>query len=41
MRGGVTVNDMLYIYSYEDRTFMYQVIKDNIETSNKTGIPMI
>ncbi len=41
MRGGVTVNDMLYTYSYEDRTFMYQVIKENIETSNKTGIPMI
>jgi len=40
MRGGVTVNDMLYTYSYEDRTFMYQVIKENIETSNKTGIPM-
>ena len=41
MRGGVTVNDMLYTYSYEDRTFMYKIIKDNIETSNKTGIPMI
>ena len=41
MRGGVTVNDMLYTYSFEDRTAMYSVIKENIETTKLTGMPLI
>jgi hypothetical protein len=41
MRGGVLANDLLYIYSYEDRKLMYKIIKDNIETTNKTGMPLM
>jgi hypothetical protein len=41
MRGGVSANDLLYLYSSEDRRLMYKIIKDNIETTNKTGMPLM
>ncbi len=41
MRGGVTANDLLQIYSYEDRTIMSSIIKENIETTQKTKISFI
>lgn len=41
MRGGITVNDLLYIYSYEDREALYKVIKENIETTKETGLPLL
>jgi hypothetical protein len=41
MRGGVTVNDLLHIYSAEDREFIYNVINDNIETTKLSGLPLI
>lgn len=41
MRGGITVNDLLHIYSYEDREMIYVVIKDNIELTKITGQPFL
>ena len=41
MRGGVTVNDLMYIYSFEDREAIYTVIKENIEATSATNIPLI
>lgn len=41
MRGGVTVNDLLFIYGYEDREAIYNVIKENIENTNVSGLPLI
>jgi hypothetical protein len=41
MRGGVSVNDMLYLYSYEDRTAMYNIVKENIEATKTSGLPLI
>jgi hypothetical protein len=41
MRGGVTVNDLLFIYGYEDREAIYSVIKENIENTNVSGLPLI
>jgi hypothetical protein len=41
MRGGITANDLLYLYSSEDRKIMYKIIKDNIETTNKTGMALL
>jgi hypothetical protein len=41
MRGGVTVNDLLNIYSYEDREMIYNVINDNIENTKETRLPLI
>ena len=41
MRGGVTVNDLLYLYSYEDREMIGKIIKENIELTEKTQLPLI
>lgn len=41
MRGGVSVNDLMNTYSYEDRDLIYKIIEDNIELSRITQQPFI
>jgi len=41
MRGGITVNDLLYNYSFEDREMIYNVINENLETVKNTGLPLL
>lgn len=41
MRGGVTVDQLLHQYSYDDRESIYIVIKENIETSKEARMPLI
>jgi hypothetical protein len=41
MRGGVTVNDLLFTYGYEDREAIYTVIQENIENTTNSGLPLI
>ena len=41
MRGGVTSEDLFWRYSIEDRNIINDVIKDNIDTVNKTGLPLV
>lgn len=41
MRGGITVNDLLFNYSHEDREAAYAVIKENIETTKETNLPLL
>ena len=41
MRGGVTINDLLDRYSYDDRTVMYDVIDENIKSSQENQMPLI
>jgi len=41
MRGGISVNDLLYNYSYEDREMIYNVINENLETVKTTGLPLL
>jgi hypothetical protein len=41
MRGGVSVNDLLHTYSFEDREMMYKVINENIETTKETRMPLL
>lgn len=41
MRGGVTLQELLHIYSFDDREAMYQVIKENLETTKETRMPFI
>jgi len=41
MRGGVSINDLLYSYSYEDRQAIYTVINENMETTKETQLPFI
>lgn len=41
MRGGVSSHDLLWRLSFEDRQVMSNIIKDNIESTNKTGMPLL
>jgi hypothetical protein len=41
MRGGVTVDQLLHQYSYDDRDSMYAVVKENVEISKETNMPLI
>ena len=39
MRGGVSVDDA-FSMSYEERMIVNDIVKDNIETSKKIGMPI-
>jgi hypothetical protein len=41
MRGGVNVNDLLYTLGPEDREIMYDVVKDNIELTKVSRMPLL
>jgi hypothetical protein len=41
MRGGVNINDLLHKYSHEDLEIMSKIIKDNIETTKATQMPLL
>ena len=41
MRGGVSSHELFWEYSIEDRTIINDIIKENIETTNKTGMNLI
>lgn len=41
MRGGVTSHDLFHVYSYEDRNIMNSIIKNNIELTKKSGLPLM
>ena len=38
MRGGITL-DEAYTLSYEDKLLINDIIKDNLETTKKSGLP--
>jgi hypothetical protein len=40
MRGGVSAQELFHVYSYEDRMLLSSLIKDNIETIQKTKLPL-
>ncbi len=41
MRGGVTSEDLFDRYSFEDRQILNEIIKENIETTKKSGIALL
>lgn len=41
MRGGVSSHDLFHIYGPEDRNIMDKIVKDNIETTKNSGLPII
>ena len=41
MRGGVSVNDLMDRYSFDDRETMYEIIKDNIEATKESQMPLL
>ncbi len=38
MRGGITLDDA-FVLSVEDREIIADIIKDNLETTKKSGLP--
>lgn len=38
MRGGITLDDV-FALSVEDREIIAEIIKDNLETTKKSGLP--
>jgi len=41
MRGGVQYDQLLYQYSYDDRSLMYEIVKENIEATKSSGLPLL
>ena len=41
MRGGVTMDELLHLYSFEDRDMIYNVINENIEATKETRMPLL
>lgn len=41
MRGGVSSQDLFHIYSQEDREIMNKIIKENIENTKNTKLPLM
>jgi hypothetical protein len=41
MRGGVSSHDLFHVYSYEDRTIMNGIIRENIEATKNTKIALL
>lgn len=38
MRGGITIEEAFYL-SYEDKMLVNDIVKDNLETTKKSGLP--
>lgn len=41
MRGGVSSHDLFHVYSAEDRTIMNAIIKENVENTKNTKMPLL
>tara|TARA_B100000683_G_C12497934_1_gene556765 strand:+ start:2501 stop:2680 length:180 start_codon:yes stop_codon:yes gene_type:complete len=41
MRGSFTYDDLMFKISTEDRKILNKIIKDNLETVNKTKLPLL
>ena len=41
MRGGVGIDDLLFTLSKEDLALMGTIIEENIEITQKSGMPLV
>jgi hypothetical protein len=41
MRGSFTYNDLMYSITWEDLEILNKIIKDNIEATEKTNLPLM
>lgn len=41
MRGGVSVSELLFSLTREDRLIMNEIIKENIELTKNSGLPLM
>jgi hypothetical protein len=41
MRGGVSVSELMFSLSRDDRLIMNEIIKENIELTKNSGLPLM
>jgi hypothetical protein len=41
MRGGVTVDQLLHQFGHDDRESMYIVVKENMDLTKETNMPLV
>lgn len=41
MRGGVSLHELLHVYSFDDREAMYVLIKENVEMTKASQMPFL
>ncbi len=41
MRGGVSLHELLHVYSFDDREAMYTTIKENVEMTKASQMPFL
>ena len=41
MRGGVSMEDLLHVYSIEDRDMLNVIIKENVEATIESRMPLL
>jgi hypothetical protein len=41
MRGGVNINDLFHTYSHEDIVLINEIIKENVEATKSSGVPLL
>jgi hypothetical protein len=41
MRGGVSMEDLLHVYSFEDRDMLNVIIKENVEATIEARMPLL
>jgi predicted membrane protein len=41
MRGGVSSYELFHVYGFEDRKIMNEIIKDNIDLTKSSGLPLL
>lgn len=41
MRGGVTSHELFHVLTRDDRVVMNEIIKENIDLTKKSGMPLL
>jgi hypothetical protein len=41
MRGGVSSHELFHVYGFEDRKIMNEIVKDNIDLTKNSGMPLL
>ena len=41
MRGGININDLFHTYSYEDIEILNNIIKEHVELTKETQLPLL
>jgi hypothetical protein len=41
MRGGVTMHELMHVYTHEDIMIMSDIIKENVENTKTSGMSLV